>query len=383
MRKSIKNITCIAAAYTGTLFGAGFVSGQEILRFFAAWGSVGTIGALLAGAGFAVLGIIIMLNARRLGTSDYERIISPVNGFLPRLIGILMSVWLFGIVTVMFAAAGNLFCALTGLPAIIGAAALMACVIAVHLFGAAGFSRVFSFVVPIMIVLGFGTAIAGAVTGQDAVSSSQTAENFTVAPHWLVSAALYISYNILGTIGVLAPLARPLENDREAKLGSVLGGGIPGLFAALLCVAMLKNRAIAFSSDMPMFAIAQQISPALGIVYAAALFLGIFTAAAGISFSLLSRLESYRLPAFWGKRAFVVPAVCLAALAGSSLGFASLVGTVYPAYGWLGFAVIALMSVNFFRAKKLHKADAEFPGDSGGTSGADGAESVAQNSSVM
>jgi uncharacterized membrane protein YkvI len=358
MKDRIRAVAGIAAAYTGTLFGAGFVSGQEILRFFASWGGVGVVGALLAGAGFAVIGIIVMMNARRLETSDYERIISPVGGLLPKIVAVLMSVWLFGIITVMLAAAGTLFHALTGLPALIGAAVLTCCVIFVHLLGTAGFSRTFSFVVPAMIVAGFGTAAAGAFTGRDAAFAAGVAQSFTVAPHWLVSTALYISYNILGTIGVLAPLARGVARDRDVKLGAILGGGIPGLFAALLCMAMLKNQSAAFSNDMPMFAIAKEMSPALGWIYAAALFLGIFTAAAGISFSLLSRLQSYKLPGILGKRVFVVPAVCLAALLGSSLGFASLVGTVYPAYGWLGFAVIALLCVNFFRARKL-KQDEE------------------------
>ena len=352
MKERIKAVAGIAAAYTGTLFGAGFVSGQEILRFFASWGSVGVVGALLAGTGFAVLGIVVMMNARRLQTSDYERIISPFGGLLPKIVAVLMSVWLFGIITVMLAAAGTLFHTLTGLPALIGAAVLTVCVICVHLLGTAGFSRAFSFAVPAMIVAGFGTAAAGAFTGQDAAFAADVVKSFTVAPHWLISTALYISYNILGTIGVLAPLARSVARDRDVKLGAILGGGVPGLFAALLCIAMLKNQSASFSNDMPMFAVAQAISPALGWIYAAALFLGIFTAAAGISFSLLSRLQSYRMPGILGKRAFVVPAVCLAALLGSSLGFASLVGTVYPAYGWLGFAAIALMSINYVRAKK-------------------------------
>lgn len=353
MKERFKNVAGISAAYTGTLFGAGFVSGQEILRFFASWGFIGVFGALLAGAGFALLGIVIMQIARRRQTSDYGRVISPVEtGFIPKLIDIMMSVWLFGIITVMLAAAGDLFAMLTGLSGIYGAALLTAATILVHLFGAKGFSKTLSFAVPLMIALGFGTAIAAVSAGPDALASSGAQRELIVAPHWLLSAALYISYNILGTIGVLAPLGREAHNERDVRLSAIIGGGVPGLFAALLCAAMLTNRNAATSSTMPMFAIARSMSPALGLVYAAALFIGIFTATAGISFSLLSRLEAYKLPGIVGKRNFLVPAVCIAALAGSRLGFASLVGTVYPAYGWLGFAVIAMLLVNFFRSKK-------------------------------
>ena len=358
MNERVKSVVGIAAAYTGTLFGAGFVSGQEILRFFAAWGGLGILGALLAGAGFAALGAAVTAIARRKETSDYERVISPFGGIVPKLIEALMSVWLFGIVTVMLAAAGDLFHALTGLPPLAGAALLGAAVVTVNLLGAEGFTRALSAVVPVMIAVGFGTAAAGVFTGPDAAFASSPAPELAVAPSFLVSAALYISYNILGCIGVLAPLGRKAAHGKDARLGVILGGIVPGLFAALLCAAMLRNRMTAVSNDMPMFAIARAISPALGVVYAAALFLGIFTAASGIAFSLLSRLQSYKLPGILGKRAFLVSAVCAAALAGSRLGFASLVGAVYPAYGWLGFAAIALMAINCFRARKLKQTAA-------------------------
>ncbi len=357
MNERMKSVAGIAAAYTGTLFGAGFVSGQEILRFFTAWGGLGMLGALLAGAGFAALGAVIMTVARRKQTSNYEQVISPFGGIVPKIIEALMSVWLFGIVTVMLAAAGDLFGALTGLPALVGAALLTVAVIIVNLLGAKGFTKALSAVVPVMIAVGFGTAAAGVFTGPDAALSSLPAIELAVAPNFAVSTALYISYNILGCIGVLAPLGRSAVHAKDARLGVLLGGIVPGLFAALLCAAMLKNRAAAISNDMPMFAIARAINPTLGIVYAAALFLGIFTATSGISFSLLSRLQSYKLPGILGKRAFLVSAVCLVALAGSRLGFASLVGTVYPAYGWLGFAVIALMTANRIKAAKLPEPD--------------------------
>lgn len=367
MRTRVKSIAAIAAAYTGTLFGAGFVSGQEILRFFAAWGGIGVVGALLAGAGFALVGIVIMLLARRDETSDFERIISPVRGLLPKAIGMLISIWLFGVNTVMLAAAGNLFHSLTGLPSTIGAAALTVALILMHMFGAEGFSRALSFAVPVMVLAGFGTAAAGVFHGHDAALSAAAAPDFTVAPHWLFSAALYISYNILAIVGVLAPLGRKAALARDTKIAAVIGGGVPGLFAALLCAAMLRNRATAFSNDMPMFAIAHGMSPVLGWVYALALFIGIFTAAAGLSFSLISRLEAYPLPGVLKKRTVLAGALCLLAFAGSSLGFASLVGTVYPAFGWLGLLVIALMCVNFFRPGKAKKAEtgAEAQSESG------------------
>lgn len=351
MKKRIKCVFGIAAAYAGTLFGAGFVSGQETLRFFAAWGGSGIIGALIAGAGFAAMGILIITLARRLKTDDFDRIISPFAGVCRVTVNVLMMFWLFGIVTVMLSAASELFTQLTGADGIIASAALTAALIAVNLSGKGGFSGVLGAVVPVMMLIGFVTAVAAAFDGTAPVLGAAAEPSLTVAPNFLVSAALYISYNILGTIGVLAPLGRESERPFDASLGAILGGVLPGLFAAVICCAMLACRNVAFTADMPMFAIARAIDPALGIIYAAALFAGIFTAAAGISFSLLNRIEGFALKGFFGDRRFIVPVICAAALAGSRLGFASLVGTVYPFYGWIGFIAIALMLVNLFRSK--------------------------------
>ena len=50
----------VAAAYIGTVVGAGFATGQEILQFFNRFGVMGLVGIVIATIMFVVFGYLIM-----------------------------------------------------------------------------------------------------------------------------------------------------------------------------------------------------------------------------------------------------------------------------------------------------------------------------------
>ncbi len=61
MKKKDIGIFKIAATYIGTIVGAGFASGQEVLQFFGVFGIKGLWGLLLATALFFSLDILSSL----------------------------------------------------------------------------------------------------------------------------------------------------------------------------------------------------------------------------------------------------------------------------------------------------------------------------------
>lgn len=62
----------IAAVYVGTVVGAGFATGKEIVEFFTRYGFYGFIGILIAGYIFIFTGTKIMLISARIRASSYE-----------------------------------------------------------------------------------------------------------------------------------------------------------------------------------------------------------------------------------------------------------------------------------------------------------------------
>ena len=341
----------IATAFAGTLIGVGFLSGQEILRFFGAFGWQGLIGIFAAAAAFALFGLLVMATAKRMGTSNFEKVIAPPWGVFPKALNLVMTLLLFGVITIMLAAAGELMESVFSLPGILGSALMAALSCLTVLFGKKGLFSSFCVVVPAMLLASVLTGGWGVAAGQEPLFSSFSDASLQAAPALWLSTALFISYNIMGAVSVLVPLGNEASTRKELLFGSVCGAAFLGLMAAAMCAAMLKNHAAVFSASMPMQAVAAALNPALGKVYGALLFLGVFTTTAGMTFSMTTRLLEYRLPAFLTRPVLAV-AISVLAAAGSRVGFSSLVGSVYPVYGYIGFVVLGCLTANYFYQKK-------------------------------
>ncbi|WP_313778443.1 hypothetical protein [Paenibacillus larvae] len=70
----------IAFTYVGTVVGAGFASGQEILQFFTRYGAVATGTILLSTILFIGVGIKLMLLSREVRAKSYEDMIRYLFG---------------------------------------------------------------------------------------------------------------------------------------------------------------------------------------------------------------------------------------------------------------------------------------------------------------
>ena len=62
----------VAAVYVGTVIGAGFATGREIVEFFTRFGFYGLLAILLAGYLFIFLGAKIMVKAIEIQAASYE-----------------------------------------------------------------------------------------------------------------------------------------------------------------------------------------------------------------------------------------------------------------------------------------------------------------------
>ena len=103
-------IVRVAFTYIGTVVGAGFASGQEILQFFTRYGSLATLTIALSTMLFIWIGIQLMLMAHDLKAESYEDLNKVLFGEkIGKWISLFMMVVLFGITTVMLAGAGTVF----------------------------------------------------------------------------------------------------------------------------------------------------------------------------------------------------------------------------------------------------------------------------------
>ena len=141
-----KQLTAARAAltYTGSILGAGYLSGQELWQFFGVFGLWGLGGLAITLVVMSLLVILVMRLARATGIVEMDRLIIPWE--IPALRSCAAFVEIFfliDIVIIMYAGGGALLEQLFGLPLWLGSLGMCILVSAVAFFGLQGTVRFF------------------------------------------------------------------------------------------------------------------------------------------------------------------------------------------------------------------------------------------------
>lgn len=347
----------IATLFIGTVIGAGFASGQELIQFFGNYGFKGIMGTLLVGLCFTILSIVIMFTAKNINSIAFEEVAVPNVKALRIFVNGIITFLSFGILVVMIAGAGAMLNTLTGLSPIIGNISMTIIIISVSWFGTESMLNSFNIVVPVMIVIAIITGILGIATGPGKAFMPPVAAQ-TISKNWLLSALLFVSYNFALSLAVLAPLGVKAKDKKSIVIGSIIGGVTLGSVATLLCIAIVKNFKLISNTSLPVFILAQNQNKFLGWAYGFVLLAAIFTTAEGILFALLERFSQYKVQLFKNRRVMLV-SISTLALVGSNVGFSKLVSVLYPINGYLGFFVIAFLLYNYVATKKQLKVESK------------------------
>lgn len=335
----------------GIFLGAGYVSGQELWKFFAAFGVVGIPGRVLSLAIQLVFTFIILWLGRHMTDNSIDRMLVPEDKpALHAVIGVIQMAFLFGVTVIMCAGAGALVNQLLGIPMAIGGIVFctIACLFAWS--GIEGLSKICSVLVPCMVVVAIAiSAWAISTQGISAVSAMENRNASPLIPNWWVSLLTYVSYNMLAAIGVLPPLGVKAASEKDLRRGNLLS--VVLLLAISLCIIVaLGVRPDATSAELPMLALATEMSPVIGWIYAVLLVTGMMGTTVSFWISASSFVTAKK-PEWEGKRKLIIAAIALVAFSVSLLGFGDLVSTVYPIFGYLGFVFMALLVRTYFKVK--------------------------------
>ena len=322
----------IAAAYIGTVVGAGFASGQEVLRFFTAHGVWGICGIAVSALLFFFIGYSALLLGRRLSARSHMEVVRHTNGaLLGSLIDIVVTVMLFGGLCTMLAGSGAIFTEQFSLPPLLGILVMMAATLLTVLTGTRGVVNAISYVVPFLAAalayIFFDNLLRNPLTPEEVEAAAALG---SATPHWLLSAVNYASYNIVIAVGVLAPMGAATPSRKALLWGALLGAGglMLGMLAINFCV--MTNVLEVGKLEVPMAAIAQRISAVLRAAFSVVLLAEVYSTAVGNLFGFSQRLSA-SLP----RVAIIAVTSALATLA-AQLGFSNMVRFLYPAVGYGG-----------------------------------------------
>lgn len=346
----------IAAVFAGAFLGAGYVSGQELFQYFGSFGKAGIIGFFFSLLIMAFFGVVIMDYGRRTGVTRLdEAVVAADRPGLRKLAAYTQLIAYFGIVIIMFAGGGAMLAQLTGLPFWTGSLILAAMAVTVACFGLTGMVHTFSVLVPVAAVLSVGISIAAVRhAGPGSMTFPVIDLDNPLIPNVPVAIVNYATMNLFTSIGIFIPLGEKIRSAGKTTFGILLGNAVLTLigFAILLAQAAVPESV---SEELPMLAAAASLSAALSVVYGLLLYFSMF----GTSIAALVVISEYfrgRFPRFEQHRVPAIIGIGTLGFVLSLFGFATLVGIIYPIYGYLCILLLVPILVNYVRLFRKKKA---------------------------
>lgn len=328
-----------------TIIGAGFASGQEIIQFFSMYYAGGFFGIILAGLLFSIVGYVVLNKVFTERITSYDEFLFPMTGyFLGRIMEFIVMLFMSCIMCVMLAGLGNVLAELTGLEYRYCVAISAAATLAAIMTNIKGIVAISAFVSPVLIA---GIICVGfyILASKDTSVFNLSDKVKLVTDNWVFSAILYVSYNTILSTVIMSRMLPYLKTSKVSKWGGLVGGGMLCITALIINSALYSFYPHSIVSEIPVLGIIQNNSRLMANIYSIILILAMYTSAVTSGYCLTERISTkikinYKL---------VAAVLCAVVIPMSSLGFSSLIATLYPVFGYLGLFLLFIILFQFAR----------------------------------
>lgn len=329
----------VGFTYIGTVVGAGFASGQEVLSFFSIFGPYSFWGILISTLLFSWLGMRMMLIGHRLRADSFEDFNLYLFGAgMGKWMNYVVGLALFGVTTAMLAGTGALFEEQFGFPFHFGVLFTATLSFFVIQKGMDGILSLNTVIVPMMFLFTFMIGLKYMwnmdlwTWGISSPSMHKT---------WILSALTYVAFNLSMSQAVLVPLGGKIADESTIRIGAWIGGLGLGFMLVGSNAALQSHFLEIHGLEIPMAYIVQHFWVGLKVLFGVVLWAEIFTTLIGNVYGLaidLHRASSLRLST-------ITVILFLLAYGCSLIGFSSFVKHVYPVMGYGGLVVVLLLIV--------------------------------------
>ncbi|MBS4203978.1 YkvI family membrane protein [Lederbergia citrea] len=328
----------VAAVYVGTVIGAGFATGREIVEFFTRFGFFGFLAILLSGYLFIYLGAKIMVKAIEIRATSFEEFNEYLFGKkLSKAMNIFTMIMLIGVCAVMLSGAEALFSEQLGFARSIGTFLTITLAMLVMAVGVQGLFAVNIFVVPILIVFNFLVMCTS-------ITSHHFLENFLFTPDgiesWKAGAAAfsYSALNLALAQAVLVPIAIEINDIAIVKRGGQIGGVLLTLIliSSHFTLTTLPDPVV---FDIPMAVIVKEAAAGIYFIYLFIIFGEIFTSLIGNMYGLERQIRRYaKIGSLWIHGGIIIIVYFI-----SRIEYGTLLGFLYPLFGYVSLAFLLLL----------------------------------------
>lgn len=350
-----KSIYTLASVYVGTIIGAGFASGQEIIQFFGEFGGKGILGVLVVTILYILLGITILNIVYTKKIRNFEQFAKIYFGrSLYKILNIILLWVLFTSYVVMISGGGAVVYENFDIPYIYGIIGMSLATFIVFIFGVKGIANANKIIVPflVFIILWVGFNIiykneaifsnfhASYFIDDSILSNKNMVKSFIIQVitelKWLFSAVTYFAHNTIGSTVVMCSLGPLIYDKRSAKLGGMLGGIILGILGLIILLSLLILHSNIIGLEVPMVTVAGNLGKVWRVLYSLVLLLAMFTTAIANGYGCISGLSSL----IRVNKKIISILICIISIPLARLGFKNLVTYMYPLFGYIGMILI-------------------------------------------
>lgn len=338
-------------ALVGLIVGAGFASGQEMLQYFVAFGSMGLWGLTIA-AVIMVVGSVAMMQLGSYLLADEHTVVfnKVTHPILAWILDIATVATLFGVGFVMFAGGGSNLNQKFDLPLWVGTAIMLVLVLGAGMLDVNKVSAVIGTITPLSITfIVIATVYTFATADWDMAAHDAFARaNLEPAMDWWwLSALNYVGFCLIVAVSMAIVIAGANADTRAAGWGGLVGGSTYAILLACSTLTLFLSVESVSGDDMPMLTVVDDIHPWLGNIMSIVIYLMVFNTAIGMFYAMAKRITRNRPERFR-------PVFIVGTLIGFALGFlpfSDLVGVVYPTLGWAGILLSFTLAIAWYRSR--------------------------------
>ncbi len=346
------NFFNLAVIVAGSFFGAGFLSGNELIQFFGRYGNQGIISAVLVVLLCCVFFVILMKTAVLRNEVRLENVIlDSKRRFLKGFVSFLLGSSQFMTVVIMASGVGALLSQIFDLNFYFSVALFCILLCFLSFGGISKVSTLFSITMPVIFVLSLVISIVAILREGWQINQMVLPSDNSLSDNLAVSALSYMSYSFFSASGGFCTLSPVMKSKTDTVLGCALGSVVVSI-SAVAIIAAVNSFPDSCYTQLPMLTVAFNISGLVGYIYAIMLMFGMF----GAALVRMSAITDYMRSKFvlsdpYLKISVIIMSGVIFIISGT--GFSNLIGGVYPIYGYLGIIAPVLLVQKFLQCKKM------------------------------
>lgn len=331
-------IIILGGAFVSFVVGAGSATGQEAMQFFAVYGFNAILGIIV----FFILNAYVMLNFVEAGrVGQYDKATQVFNYFCGKYIGTFFG-WFavffcYCIFIAMLAGGGAIINQQFGIPNLAGTIIVAVLSCATVACGLKKMVNIIGVIGPLIIVFVVFAGIVGLIKSETGfVHGAQIVGQLGIlsaGKNWFLAVFAYIGLGMCMSAGFLGAVGKTEPKKWNARFGVGFGALALSIMFLLIVLALLANIEAVYQSQIPVLKMISNAIPFFAIIFAADIFLEIYSTAAPMLWTACDRLAPE------GSKKYIIVAILLTLVAlavALAVPFNRLINILYVIDGYIG-----------------------------------------------